>query len=333
MSINIYTSVKSNNQVIFFKILLLFSGISLLFQHSLFAQQEPQFTLNRYTQSYVNPGAYGLQDGISITGVFRQQWTGLKDENNISIAPQTILFLADSPIRILHGGIGVSIVQDKYGYFSDMGVKLGYSYHRNLGAGKLGIGVLGNFINKKLDFSKLIWIDENDPVKSDAAAEGVMYTDISAGIHYIHPKYFVSFASSQLLETSKSLSGGENQSGYYSNRRHYYLSGGYNLVIPALGQYTFTPGMTLKTDGAIIQADFNTIVNFNKKVWGGLNYRLGDTFGLMAGMFYKEFEIGYAYDFPMSRVSGFGSHDIIIRYLFKIEKDKVRKGYHNTRFL
>lgn len=332
MKRTIYDSKRISDLLNSAKIVLLYCGIFFCSSQS-FAQQEPQFTLNRYTHSYVNPGNYGLQEAISVTGVFRQQWAGLKDDNNEKISPQTILFLADAPIRILRGGVGISIVQDNYGYFSDMGVKLGYAYHRNIGSGKLGIGVSANMINKKLDFSKLIWIDENDPVKSDAASEGVMFTDMSAGVFYNHPKYYVSFSSSQLLQTSKSLAGAETEAGYYSNRRHFYLSGGYNLVVPALGQYTFTPSLLLKTDGSVLQADINTIVNFNKKLWGGVNYRLGDALGVMAGVFYKEFEIAYAYDFPMTRIAGFGSHDIIIRYMFKIEREKIRKGYRNTRFL
>lgn len=47
---------------------------------SLIAQQEPQFTLNMFNHMAVNPGYAGLRDAITVTGIMRQQWIGIKDD-------------------------------------------------------------------------------------------------------------------------------------------------------------------------------------------------------------------------------------------------------------
>ena len=43
------------------------------------AQQAPMFT--NYSNSYatVNPGFGGLNDGINVMGIYRNQWAGFKD--------------------------------------------------------------------------------------------------------------------------------------------------------------------------------------------------------------------------------------------------------------
>jgi type IX secretion system PorP/SprF family membrane protein len=296
------------------------------------AQQEPQFTQNMFNYSDVNPGHYGLSDGICVTGILREQWLGFKDEEGNKVNPQTFLIGADAPIRILRGGVGLNIVQDKYGFFTDMAVKLGYAYHLNIGNGILGIGVNAQFLNKTLDFSKFIQIDDGDPLLSGQSSKGVVITDMSAGVFLKKPNYYISLSSTQLLESKKDLGGAEGV-GTYTLRRHYYAGGGYTISSPAFPAFTLTPSIFVKSDGSTIQADFNGMVTYNKKVWGGVSYRLTDAVALMVGMNMKEIEFGYAYDIPTSRVGATGSHEIMLRYIFKIEREKARTGYRNTRYL
>jgi len=299
---------------------------------SLKAQQDPQFTHNMFNHTFVNPGSYGLSDGITVTGIFREQWLGLKDDNNYKVAPETFLLTADAPVRFLRGGIGIGIAQDKEAYTKNMLVKLGYAYHLNIGNAKIGIGVNANFNNKSIDKTKLNPVDETDPVLMGLSTDGVMISDMSAGIFLQKPRYYVAFSSTQLFETEKSP-GTADGVVFFKNRRHYYLTSGYNVVLPAFQGYVFTPSVFLKSDGNIMQADINLMAKYNNKVWGGLTYRLNDAIALMVGMAYKDIEIGYAYDIPTSRIAATGSHEIMARYRFKLEREKTRSGYRNTRYL
>ena len=296
------------------------------------AQQDPQFTHNMFNHAFVNPGSYGLYDGITVTGIFREQWLGFKDDQGNKVAPETFLLTADAPVKFLRGGIGIGVAQDREAFTKNMLVKLGYAYHLNIGNAKLGIGLNANFNNKSIDKDKLNPIDESDPVLMGLSAEGVMISDMSVGLFLQKPRYYLAFASTQVFETEKSPATAEGVA-FYKNRRHYYLTGGHDIILPAFQGYVFTPSVFLKSDGNIFQADINMMAKYNNKVWGGLTYRINDAVALMVGVAYKDIEIGYSYDIPTSKVAATGSHEIMARYRFKLEKEKTRTGYRNTRYL
>lgn len=298
-----------------------------------YAQQDPQFTHNMFNTSFVNPGSYGFSDGIAVTGIYRNQWLGFKDEEGNNVNPVTFLATADAPIRFLHGGVGIAISQDELGFTKNMGIKVGYSYHFNTGNAKIGIGINGDFNSQSNDFSKYITTEDSDPLLSGASSDGVMISDMAAGVFIKKPKYYLSLSTNKVLETSKDLSGTSGL--MYKNRRHYYLGFGHDLTFPAYQNYVFTPSVYLKSDGSTVQIDVNAIARYNNKVWGGVSYRLQDAVCLMVGFALKDIEIGYSFDIPTSGLSAktFGSHEIMARYVFKIEREKTRSGYRNTRFL
>jgi len=318
--------LKLSMRLIFIVILLVAMSIGAK------AQQDPQFTHNMFNHAFVNPGSYGLSDGITVTGIFREQWVGFKDETGTKVSPETFLLTADAPIKFLRGGVGVGIAQDKEAFTKNMLVKLGYAYHLNIGNAKLGIGVNANFNSKSIDNTKLVWIDEGDPVIDGLSADGTMISDMSVGLFLKKPRYYIGLSSTQVFETKKSFATADATT-FYKNSRHYYFTSGYDITLPAFQGYVFTPSVFLKSDGNIIQADINVMAKYNNKVWGGLSYRINDAVSLMVGVAYKDIEIGYAYDIPTSRVAATGSHEIMARYRFKLEKDKTRSGYRNTRYL
>ena len=159
------------------------TGLLLVFLVSAaLAQQAPIFTQYSYSYAYSNPGFIGMSEGINILGLYRQQWAGFTDEEGNKVAPMTILVSADSPIKVLHGGIGLSVVQDNIGFEKNTNVNLGYAFHIDLGNSTLSIGVSGGLLNRKTDFSKYKPINESDPLISGLGEESRMMFDMSAGI-------------------------------------------------------------------------------------------------------------------------------------------------------
>lgn len=292
-------------------------------------QQEPQFTFNPFNHTTVNPGFAGLKEAINVTGIYRQQWVGINDENGDHVAPETFVVNADAPIKLLHGGVSAVVMQDKIGYFKDVYVKLGYSYNKTLTSGKLGIGFNVGFLNKSLDFSKLKPV-EQDPLIS-GSQESTMFTDMGFGLFYIQPKgLYVGLSTSQLLEGAREL--GSN--GFeYNLDRHYYGTAGYELSWIRNPAFVFTPSVFVKYDGTTAQVDLNGMVEYNRKFWGGLTYRFQETAAVMVGVNVKDLSIGYSYDIPISRIGGAGSHEVMLRYSFKLELEKSKKSFRNTRFL
>lgn len=290
-------------------------------------QQSTLITQHMFTNMSINPAYAGSGEGISVTGLIRQQYIGFKDADGNSIGPQTYLLTADSPLKFLHGGVGGSIVVDKIGFFNFTYLKVGYAYRADLGPGVFSAGIQLNLNNTKIDASALKPVQTeqliSDMSKSDLVA------DFALGLYYkVADKYYIGLSADQVAQTrSKKL--------YYKNKRTYYLNGGYNWVIPGHPSFELQPSALFRTDLSAFQIDISTLLMYNKKIWGGLGYRYQDAVSILAGMSIKGIKIGLAYDISTSKLTKYnsGSFEVMLNYVFKIETEKFRKSYKNTRFL
>ena len=314
----------------------------------LYAQQEPQFTQNMFNRVYTNPGFAGLGEGICVTGLGRQQWVGFKDSEGEKVAPETFIIGIDAPVRILRGGLSALVSQDQIGFTKTIVLRFGYTYIREMGFGKLGIGVQFGFNNRTVDFSKFIAVDPNDQLLQQVSGEeSEILIDASFGAVYEVPdQYFIGLSVNQVLQTKgKELANWSTNvdsttSGSFLYKmtldRTFYLQGGYDFVFRNHPNFAILPYAMVKFDRAAVQVDIAALLEFKGMFWGGLNYRLQDAVSVIVGLQYKNFKLGYSYDITTSKLglgrTG-GSHEIMLKYCFKIVPDKGRKSYRNTRFL
>ena len=117
--------------------------------------------------------------------------------------------------------------------------------------------------------------------------------------------------------------------------RHYYGTAGYTLqLINPL--YEVMPSFVLKSDGNANQLYVNTMVRYNKKLWGGVSYRAGDAIvGLFGLELFNGVKVTYSYDFVTSRIGKYsdGSHEFSLGYCFDLSLDKSQQRYKSVRFL
>lgn len=300
-----------------------------------FGQQAPIFTYHTNTHAFTNPGYAGMGGGICLNGIVRQQWSGFEDSEGNSVAPENFLVTGDMPINLLRGGIGLAIVQDKIGFESNIGVQIGYSYHADLGSGTLGIGTAINLLNRSLDFSKFNPHSEGDPVLATGEQTDMLF-DVNLGLFWqVEDLYYVGFSATSLLETKgKALGSTAESSASFIGDRTFYLVAGYEYPIPGKPAYEIHPSMSLMSNGVSTQINLTAKVLYNNKFWGGVNYRLQESIGLMVGVYIKDIRIGYAYDINTLGLSVVpGSHEISLGYCFKISPDKTAREYRNTRYL
>lgn len=319
-------NIVKHLKTLFFFAFLLSSGV-------LFSQQAPQFTQYGSTILFMNPGYSGMGQGICANGVVRQQWAGFQDADGNKVAPQDFLVSLDSPVTMVHGGIGGAILQDQLGFENNIGLMLGYSYHLDTPWGLLGMGAALNLTNRTIDFSKFKPVETNDPALL-SAKQGDMLVDGNLGVFLkSNRNFFVGLSATNIFEnTGKNL----NTSGtalYYQTDRTYYLLVGTSLLLPNHPQFEIVPSILIQSDIASTQYNFSAVVNYKSKFWGGINYRFQESFGFMVGVTYAGFRFGYSYDLPTLPVGLAGSHEISLGYCFKIKTDKARTSYKNTRFL
>jgi type IX secretion system PorP/SprF family membrane protein len=302
-----------------------------------FAQQDAQFSQYMFNHLFFNPGFAGTSEAICITGLYRQQWVGFKDVDGNKVAPETYTISLEGPLRILHGGLGATITNDKLGFEKNITVKIGYSYHLNTPSGLLGIGLMVGFLDKAIDFSKFKTVDD-DPLLSQLGTERQMLADFSLGAYYKVPnQYYLGISASQLIQSaSKPLAESQNTALKMQLKRHYYLTAGYQYTLPSNPSFELDPSVLFKTDFASAQFDISALLKYKERFWGGLSYRFEDAVVVILGMEYKNFEIGYSYDITTSTLGGnrsSGSHEIMAGYRFRLDVEKLRQSYKNTRFL
>ena len=314
------------------RIVYILVSLILFFTNDFYGQQAPVFTHHYNSLMFSNPAFAGMREGICVNGIYRQQWAGFKDKDGNDVTPQDFLLTVDSPVRLFHGGVGGSIIQDKIGQQSDIVVQLDYAFHTNLSIGTLGIGAGLNIVNRSIDFTKFE-AGGADPLLDGLSNESDMKLDASFGLFLSQPgQYYFGVSVTNLLE-SRFKKFEQSDGEVPTTDRTFYVTGGYNFVLPNNPLFEIEPSVFILSDLASTQYNVSAIVKYNDKFWGGLNYRFQESIGVMVGMRFKDFRISYAYDINMMQLSVPGSHEVFLGYCFKIKGDRSRTSYKNTRYL
>jgi type IX secretion system PorP/SprF family membrane protein len=169
--------------------LALLAGAPLMAQDPTFSQ----FYINRL---YLSPALVGLDPGTTFNVSYRNQWPGVSGAFNTASASVEL----QEPC--LSSAFAASGFYDRAGEggFQTLGFGLHYAYIIGPKRSNVHIGMRGGFVQRSIDWSKLVFSDQLDPVygivRGTAAAqvmEKVMYPDFDAGIawrqEYDHPVF------------------------------------------------------------------------------------------------------------------------------------------------
>jgi len=308
-----------------------------------FGQQDPQFTQHMYTILPINP-AFAGSTGICASLHYRNQWVGFIDTdtlgNKYKTSPEDIMFTVHSNVKKLHGALGLTVFNDKYGHQSDITVKLAYSYKLNIKGGVLGIGPSVDFMNRKIKTEEFWGGQSADPLIWNQIGASDMYFDLSFGAFYnMQDKWYVGISGTQLL----SMIGGETAKQKAS--QHIYAVGGYEFEIPSNPNWTLKPCGLLKTDLKSVQIDATLIADWNQMFWVGVSYRAIDAVAILGGARpfinyttpIRGLEVAVSYDINTSKLisygRSFGGPEVSVKYCFKIVTIPPSKGYKGTRLL
>jgi type IX secretion system PorP/SprF family membrane protein len=302
---------------------LLFIGVLMLSSFPSLAQDDPQYSQNMYNRLPVNPGYAGSTGAMCATSLLRNQWVGFEG------APRSVNLAFDALVEPVHGGLGFAITQDRLGLTSSLGAKVAYAYRMRVSnSGRLAFGLAAGFLQKTLDLSN-VRVNGQDPLleQGSRTARGV---DFDFGAYYNTSDYYLGASVTHLNQSKLD---------YFDNiritvNRHFYFMGGYNYALNRT--ITLKPSFFVKSDATSTQADVNLTLLYNNTIWGGVSYRIDDSVILMAGMnITNDLKFGYSYDITTSAISiaSSGSHELMLRYCFKIKNNKDVYMNRNPRFL
>lgn len=301
------------------------------------AQDDVQFTQYWAVPTYYNPGATGEIDFVRIRGAARMQWLGIEN------APKSFMASADSPFKIgkKRVGAGVNMSQESLGLFSNMLINLQASYKFKLFKGILSVGVQGGYFTSKFKGTE-VYIPEGDDYheSGDEAIPTRDMTgdafDLSAGIWYTHKYFNVGISGLHLLEPTVSFDseGAETaeMSQYQTKlKRAIYLISNGNIAIKNT-LFELQPSLMVSSDFSRFGVEATFRAMYKKLFWAGLGYRYNDAVSAMVGAEFKNFFIGYSYDYPTSAISrvSSGSHELVIGYKVKLDFGAKNKNKHRS---
>lgn len=298
---------------------------------TLFSQNDPVSSQYMFNHMLYNPGYAGSSGMICATAMTRQQWVGLTG------APSSTIFHVNAAVRPfkINSGIGLTIINDRVGFDTDNSLLLTYSYITTLGNGKLGAGLNLGMLNKAIDPTWNIPSGDQfvppggDPLIPENKESYIAF-DMGLGIYYSTSDYYVGLSVTHLTEPKIKYTKGTP---YVA--RQYYATAGYTIRLPN-PSFELIPSIFIFSDAKIFQPTVTSLVRYNKKVWGGVSYRSGDSLsGIMGLELYNGIKIGYSYDFPMNDIkkSTSGSHEFVVNYCFDLSLGRSSMRYKSIRFL
>ncbi len=296
---------------------------------SAYGQQDPQLSHYFFMKEFYNPAFAGFDGNVNVNLLSHQQW------KKFTGAPLTTLLTIDAPVSPfgVDGGIGLNILDDRYGFVHDFRGNIALSYNFNLGLGRLSIGLNPGIFSKKFE-PKWKFPDQSETILNENINATIF--DLGAGVYYSLNDLFIGFSSFHFLRPKfkfTSSTGINNSSIFLVN--HYYLMAGYNFKL-ANSSIDLRPSIFLKSDGTQIQSEINIYALYNKKIWLSVSYRNKAAVVFFAGTsYFNNIKLGLSYDLILSyinRVSS-GTIEAYVGYSFSFFKVSNVQKYRNVKTL
>jgi Bacteroidetes-specific putative membrane protein len=322
---------------------------------NLYAQFDTQISNHWAAPGYFNPAYAGESGNLEATLLSRIQWLGIEG------APRSTVISAEMPFEFMGRvhGVGASMYNDQFGLFSSSVISAQYAWKKKLFKGDFSLGIQLGYIDQSFDGSKIEIPeteahDRTDEALPTSEATGTA-VDGSIGLYYSRNKWYAGLSATHLFTTQLEL----GESYLMEVPRSYYFTAGYNIQLnnplielrPSILVKTMEmSSLYLSPDSLteVIEEDMlkamlrNTQIDvtlrmfYNKKFMGGLSWRKGDAIVLSLGAKFKMLEIGYAYDFPISKIlkQSTGSHELYAKYIVDLNLNKKKKNkYKSIRIL
>ena len=303
----------------------------------IYAQADMIFTQHWALPTLYNPARSGDTDFLRIAGGARLQWIGVHN------APKSFTAAGDMPFAIgkKRIGAGVTFSQESLGLFSNLLVSAQGSYRFKILGGVLAAGLQVGYYNSRFRGSDVYipgdddYHQPTDPSipNQDLSGNAV---DFTVGVNYTHKFFHVGVAAAHITSPTVTL---EREGSESNESQRYETSLPRTLYFDADGNITLEntlfqlqPSLLAATDFKAFSAEISLTAKYNKFISAGLGYRWKDALSIMIGAEFKNFFLGYAFDYPLSAISraSSGSHEIVAGYRLKLDLSGKNKNRHRS---
>ncbi|MFL5753362.1 MAG: PorP/SprF family type IX secretion system membrane protein [Bacteroidia bacterium] len=318
--------------------------ISLMLMGGLLLAQDPASSQFFFNPMYLNPAFAGTTKGGRVGGVYRNQWP------NVPSKFVTYNAWGDIYNPLFHGGLGFIAQQDisGEGLMKTTTFGLIQSFERAIPKiVRIRAGYNVSMINKRVDWSKLVFSDQLDAVQGQiyqskaipGAAAGKIMVDFDAGFMLDFPKFRLKesqitntfgYVANHLTQPNQALTGG-NAPLPMKHTVHYTMVISIADNNPNEKSLYISPNIIWEKQGNFTTSNFGFYVTRDPLIAGlfyrkkqTLNFKDSDAFILYLGLRKELSEtvamrVGYSYDVTISRLTSntMGSHEVSLIFEFK----------------
>ncbi|MFO8234428.1 MAG: type IX secretion system membrane protein PorP/SprF [Bacteroidales bacterium] len=288
---------------------------------SLKAQQLPHYTQYTFNDFAINPAVAGTHNYLQVRALSRMQWMGV---NN---APQTHALSVYGPTKDQPMGYGGNIYMDYTGPTSKMVFKGSYAYNTAINSNiRVSGGLSLGGIQYKVDGTQfdMETIEEvtgqPDPV-IDGTVKSMFLPDATVGV-YVYSTYFFAGISAHQLLGNKLNKITPEQVGLNRLKQHFYLAGGYNLILNR--DFQIQPSILVREMfPSTPQVEVTARALYQQMLWGGLAFRTSDAISVMFGYIHESrWLFGLSYDLNYSELSQYSRGSI--EFMFGLKFDDIK---------
>ncbi len=274
-----------------------------------FSQQDPVYTQYMNNLLTIQPAYAGTSGALNITGISRAQWVGFEG------APNTNTLTINGPLRTFNVGLGLSIVNDKWGPIRQNGVYVDYAYHVKIRQDQfISFGIKGGFNVYQAYLTDLRIVDPNDMVFA-YDVNFKFLPNMGLGAMWHGDLFFLGVSAPKIL---KNRIQSDNTENVYREVLHFYGMAGYVFFLSDI--LKFKPTLLYRwAERTPSYVDFTGSFLMYDRVWLGATYRLHNSYGLIFQFNVNtQLKFGYSFDqttFHPTQVNS-GTHEFLISYDF-----------------
>lgn len=274
-----------------------------------YCQQDPVYTEYLNNLLTIQPAYAGSSGYLNVTGISRAQWIGFAG------APNTNTLTIQGPLRRYNVGLGISIINDKWGPIRQNGLYVDYAYRVKLTFDQyLSFGIKGGFNMYQAFLTDLALNNPNDPVfATDVNLK--FLPNFGVGFMWHSDRFFLGASVPKILRNSIQSQSNEN---VFREVLHFYGMGGYVFFLNDV--FKLKPTLLYRwAERTPSYIDFSGTMIIYDRVWIGATYRLKNSYGMTFQFnVNNQLKFGYSYDlttFHPTQVNS-GTHEFMISYDF-----------------
>jgi type IX secretion system PorP/SprF family membrane protein len=296
---------------------LLLLGLLTGYPSQVKSQQDPVYTQYLTNLLSIQPAYAGISGVLTVSALSRAQWVGWEG------APNSNTFTLHFPMKSFNIGLGLSIVNDKWGPILQNGLYADYAYRLVLRPREfLSLGIKAGFNTYHARFSDL---QLNDPIDPSFAqnVDFKMLPNVGVGALWHSDIFFLGVAMPKLFINNIV---DDSDKKVYREVLHMYAMGGYVFFLAENVKLkpTFLFRWSKQTPSYI---DMGANILLYDRVWFGATYRLINSYALSFQFnVNNQLRFGYSFDltsFHENMVNS-GTHEFTINYEFHSTKRNKR---------